>query len=102
VKTESDPPTHNGGDLGFFKRGEMTPVFEEVAFNTPVGQAGPPVRTPVGWHVLKVVERKSLDDRSEDELRKDMREQLMAEELERAFKRYVSELRNLAHVETRM
>jgi parvulin-like peptidyl-prolyl isomerase len=102
VKTESDPPTQNGGDLGYFKRGEMTPVFEEVAFNTPPGQVGLPVRTPVGWHVLKVVERKGLDERSEDELKKDMRETLMAEELERAFKRYVSELRNLAHVETRL
>jgi parvulin-like peptidyl-prolyl isomerase len=102
VRTESDPPTQGGGDLGFFKRGEMTPVFEEAAFGTPPGRVADPVRTPVGWHVLLVVERKNVDERAEEEVRRELREQLMAEELERAFKRYVSELRNRAHVETRL
>ena len=36
------------------------------------------------------------------QLQRDLREQLMAEELDRAFKRYVSELRNSAHVEVRL
>jgi peptidyl-prolyl cis-trans isomerase SurA len=99
IKTQADA---GSGDLGFFRRGEMTPVFEEVAFKTEPGQVAAPVRTPVGWHVIKVVERKNLDERKDEDLRRDLREQLMAEELERAFKRYVSELRNQSHVEVRL
>ncbi|MBI5493667.1 MAG: SurA N-terminal domain-containing protein [Deltaproteobacteria bacterium] len=101
VKTESDEPSRGGGDLGFFKRGEMNRAFEDAAFSTPPGGTAAPVRSPLGWHVIHVVERKSLDERPRDEVEREMREQLMGEELERAFKRYVSELRNQAHVEVR-
>jgi parvulin-like peptidyl-prolyl isomerase len=101
VRTESDAPTQSGGDLGFFKRGEMMPEFEDVAFRTLPGQAAAPLRTAAGWHVIQVVERKSTETRSAAEVSDDIREQLMAEELERAFKRYVSELRSNSHVEIR-
>lgn len=103
VKRLSDPPAKdNGGDLGFFRRGQFMPEFEKVAFNTPPGQIAPPVRTPLGWHVIQVVERKSVDERTPEQLQQDIREQLMAEEMERAFKRYIGELRGEAHVEVRL
>ncbi|MEW5852613.1 MAG: peptidylprolyl isomerase [Myxococcota bacterium] len=103
VRTLSDPATaSNGGDLGFFKRGDIMPAFEQAAFSTPPGEVTGPVRTPLGWHVIQVVERKSLETRSKDQIRDDLREQLINEELERAFKRYISELRKDAHVEVRL
>lgn len=101
VKTESDAPTQGGGDLGFFKRGDMMPEFEDLAFRTLPTQVASPLRTPVGWHVIQVLERKSTDTRTEEQHLADVREQLMNEELERAFKRYVSELRSNAHVDVR-
>jgi len=54
----SDDPgsAANGGDLGFFSRGLMTPAFEEVAFSLPVGQLSEPVRSPFGYHVIEVLE----------------------------------------------
>jgi len=54
----------NGGDLGFFSRGQMDGDFEKVAFSTPVGQVSEPFRTQFGWHVLKVLEKKGQVDKS--------------------------------------
>ncbi|EER08161.1 peptidylprolyl isomerase, putative [Perkinsus marinus ATCC 50983] len=42
----------NGGDLGYFDRGEMQRPFEEAAFSLEVGELSGPVETESGVHVL--------------------------------------------------
>lgn len=42
-----------GGDMGDFKRGDLMPAFEEVAFGLKVGQVGGPIRTAVGFHIIQ-------------------------------------------------
>ena len=52
------PSGRNGGDLGYFGRGQMVPEFEKAAFNTPVGEVSNPVYTQFGWHLIKVLDKK--------------------------------------------
>lgn len=47
------------GDLGFFSRGKMVKEFDEVVFSAPVGQVMGPVRSPFGYHLIKVTEKKA-------------------------------------------
>ncbi len=55
------PAASRGGDLGFLERGQVLPEFEEVAFALAPGEVGGPVRTSLGYHVVKVDEVR--DDR---------------------------------------
>ncbi len=44
----------NGGDLGAFARGAMVPEFDKEAFLLPAGQVSQPVKSPFGYHLIKV------------------------------------------------
>ncbi len=49
----------NGGDLGFFGRGQMIKEFEEAAFATGANEVSPPVRTDFGYHLIMVTDKKA-------------------------------------------
>jgi len=70
AKQNSDDPSAqtNGGDLDFFKKGEMAPEFEAVAFNPDfkVGQVWPElVKTDYGYHIIKKTDERGEGDNQE-------------------------------------
>lgn len=55
----TDPSTKDkGGELGFFGKGQMVPAFQTAAFSLPVGAISAPVKSPFGWHIINVEEKK--------------------------------------------
>jgi peptidyl-prolyl cis-trans isomerase SurA len=61
AETSDDPGSANsGGDLGYFRRGQMEPALEDAAFELPLGKLSQPVRTPYGWHLVEPIERDTV------------------------------------------
>jgi peptidyl-prolyl cis-trans isomerase C len=95
-RRSTGPGAREGGDLGFFKRGDMIPEFEQAAFALQPGQiAQNPVRTQFGWHVILVVARRAAPQPSFEESREQLRQQAFEEGVNGAVER----IRNAANVE---
>jgi len=57
-QTFNDPVLKsNGGDLGYFSIDEMDPWFEDAAFNSEIGKVTGPVKTAIGYSIIKVEDR---------------------------------------------
>jgi peptidyl-prolyl cis-trans isomerase C len=50
----------DGGDLGYFGKGQMVPVFEDTAFKLKVGEVSQPVKSQFGWHLIKLEDRREV------------------------------------------
>lgn len=78
-----DQTGQNGGDLGFFGRGQMVPPFEEAAFALEPGTfTQEPVQTEFGWHVIRVEEKRMSEPQPFAEVEQQLREFLMRQKFE--------------------
>jgi peptidyl-prolyl cis-trans isomerase SurA len=100
----SDDKAAPDGDIGCFGRGEMVEVFEAAALKLEVGQVSPVVRSPFGFHIIKVTDRRqpSKGECSDDTALDKFRNEIYQEEMESQMKAWLRELRKKAFVEVRI
>jgi hypothetical protein len=88
----------NGGDLGWFPRGEMVEEFDQAVFNLPVGSTSEIFRSVFGFHIAKVIARKPAGIRSFGEVKDGIEQALWQEKRQKALEAYLDRLRAKAEV----
>ncbi len=96
-----DTTSAKGGDLGWVNPGDTVPEFDEAMKKLEPNQISAPVRTPFGWHLIQVLERRRQDitgDRARTEAQVAIRQRKADE----AFQDWVRQIRDRAYVEVRL
>ncbi|KAA0259229.1 peptidylprolyl isomerase [Deferribacter autotrophicus] len=88
-KYSEDPSAKNGGDLGYFTKGQMIKEFEDATFKLKKGEISDVVKTPVGFHIIKVYDYKPEKKLTLDEAKEQIIEKLKTLKKNAAFNEYV-------------
>ena len=97
--SSEDASASKGGDLGWLSPGDTVPDFEQAMAKLKPGEISPaPVRTPFGWHLIQVLERRTQDITAERQ-REQARQAMRQRKSEEAFQEWVREIRDRAYVE---
>ena len=96
-----DPSSNNGGDLGWINPGDTVPEFEKTMKQLNLNQISDPIKTPFGWHLIQVLERRS-QDMSKESARIQARQQIKMRKSEEAYQDWLQELRDRSFVELRL
>jgi peptidyl-prolyl cis-trans isomerase C len=93
------PSSQQGGDLGFFGKGQMVPAFEKAAFALKPGEISPVVETRFGYHIIKVTEKKPASKADFKDVKAKIEEYLKGQKVNEAIQKYIAEARKSAKIE---
>ncbi|HML95324.1 MAG TPA: peptidylprolyl isomerase [Thermodesulfobacteriota bacterium] len=105
-----------GGDLGYFKQGDLIETLETAVESTPEGGVAGPVESPAGYHVIKVVERKTVGGEKkakkgpsateqlaiDDQTKKEITDTLYRQKAEEQLKVWLDSIKSNAYIDVRL
>lgn len=93
------PSKAQGGNLGYFGRGQMVPEFEKAAFALKSGEISDIVETKFGYHIIKVTDKKAAGTVAFDDAKNDIANYLKIQKIQQNISAFVDKLRKEAKVE---
>jgi peptidyl-prolyl cis-trans isomerase C/foldase protein PrsA len=97
-QVSTSPDGRNGGDVGWFPKGTMPKVFDDACFSLGIGKISGVVASPYGFHVFKVLGRRSARVRSFKEAKTEAERRATAEKRAQAEREFMGQLRGSAVV----
>ncbi|MBV4459125.1 peptidylprolyl isomerase [Pseudomonas sp. COR58] len=98
-KGSQDATASQGGQLGYFARGQMAPAFEAAAFALRPGELSQAVRSPFGWHLIIVENHKEAADVPEEQGLETVRAYLARQRQTQARRQALAQLRAQNRIE---
>ena len=93
-----DPGFSKGGQLGVFRANEMSKEFEEAIRKAGSGEITQPVKSPQGYHLIKIVKRTLISDPLLEEERENIRGALYAEAFKKQFRIWLNQRKDEAFI----
>lgn len=97
----ADLSAASGGELGWLNPGDTVPEFERAMNALQPGEMSPPVRSPFGWHLIQVLERR-LQDVTDERKRNAARQALRQRKADEAYEDWLRQLRDSTYVDLRL
>jgi parvulin-like peptidyl-prolyl isomerase len=98
-----DPSSRkDGGDMGYFKRGELLPTLEREALRLQVGEVSGVIRTEFGFHIVKLLDRKGGEPPSFEEVKEKVQADYYDREMEKAYLQFLSKLKEKSVIEIKL
>ena len=99
VKLHSqDSSAAAGGDIGFFKQGELIPALNEVAFSLNVGEVSSVIQGSLGFHIIRILDKRERQKMTKEERWKEIEGILYNQKVEDKFKQLIKELRRKSYI----
>jgi peptidyl-prolyl cis-trans isomerase C len=93
-KHSIDPTGKNGGDLGWFKKGDLVPEFEKAAYALKYkGHVSPIVKTQFGYHIIKLTDKKNVEKRTLKEVKGKIQQALYSQKRNNILGSYIETLK---------
>ncbi|MGH7300168.1 MAG: peptidylprolyl isomerase [Candidatus Rokuibacteriota bacterium] len=102
TKYSDDPSGKDGGSLGNLKRGELAADIEEVILELQPGEASPPFRSKMGYHIFRLDSRAALSGDALAQVRGQIREILYRQKYDARLKDWLVEIKQRAIIDIRM
>ena len=93
------PSGKKGGDLGWFRPGDMVPEFDQACFEMEVGEIKGPVQTQFGYHLIRLDGKKAAEPVHFGDVREGITRQLTMEKQQAAYRSKINQLKILYPVE---
>jgi peptidyl-prolyl cis-trans isomerase SurA len=90
-----------GGNLGVVRQGELLPQIERAVAQLEPGQITEPVETSLGWHIIRLDEKKPPQFRPFGEVKSEIQNLVYQQKSEDVFRTWIADLKNKSHIEVK-
>jgi parvulin-like peptidyl-prolyl isomerase len=102
VKYSQGPGAAQGGDIGFIEKGTIIVAVDSVAFNLPMEQVSEVIESSIGFHIIKVVDKKGAGLKPIATVREEIKTKIEDEKLEKKYEEWITSVRKKSFIEIKM